>query len=1166
MAVVSGSCLRDPYVGRPEGVDPGNGTSSEVTISLKMPAVNNTATRALSAADESNVETADIFVFDSGGILCDRGYGAQITDVSTGGEVVKKFSTRLRKGTGRKIMFLFNSRDAILAAFPNGVAIGATTEAELTDAVHVSIPQAGWNSTAGSAGYRPIPMWGVKTGVTIDESTSLSLKAVRMLARVNVSLVQGAQGIAPDKFRLGSVYVYNGNAEGSAIPDASKGSWTAATPKASLPSIPAGCGTLNRVLYELPGNNSAGATGLMQTIYIAEADKGVPFGVSATGFMKNTCIVIGGWYAGSTRQTYYRVDFMVKDGTGAVSYLDILRNHSYNVIVQTVGGPGKDTPDDAFNSLPENINAGVVVWNDSDISNIKFDGVNMLSVSQGEFGFSKGAGRLDDTDNTIKITTDVAQVGTTPGGWTANIFDDEAGTVPLTGNWLRMTDLSGVANSAGPYNYPTGEYRKLMVDKNTGADARTAYIHIKAGRLTYVVKVVQSTTPHYNLEIWRNANYAYGAGGDDYYQTSELDVPSDIAQGQHRAYDFTLKWHPEDAMVHYSIMERAASGSEVYDLAGNILLPSGRYIVNHAGGSYTDTYSNLTYNGIRLGERYFDIRGNYFDLDKNDPFAEKSAVIEFSMLTDSGIITKSLTVRQKKDNIRLAADDYYLMDGTTEHKITVKSNFLWKVKILAGTAGDPKGVVKEFGVQTGGGNGYREDLIRFTLHDNISNPDMNKLESTIHFVFERLNEHGQWVAWNDWNADGSEKAQQEVYSVKCVAAKKVGHANSYLVKPGGTPIMIPLSIAKEAYQNFGVTTLGAGDMFSPKFVWSDHTTTREAGKVKSGVIRDMIAVGGNAGSADINGDGTGDGGYNGWLIVIPGNVEGNAVVAVQNDTQQSLGWSWHIWNTGYDPDAANKNGDVYNFNGFEWMDRNIGAGRAKLDATGDTDNDFFGFYYQHGRKDPFPGPKVVSTTPLLGMLNVKLVDIYDWNGNPLPFTGAGGMQMPGNAPSGSTGAEVLSTSIRNPLTYYSHNTAEAAWSTEGFYDWAWWGHSTGKKGLFDPCPEGWRIPYAAESASGRDAPTFPWRGITANMVTHTWHSSRVEGRGYWPRAGWLHDSYHSLDIGPVDEFNRAHYWLGSKYGTWGHRFEWDGGATDMGGDFAGDHQDFGFSVRCVRDK
>jgi hypothetical protein len=65
-----------------------------------------------------------------------------------------------------------------------------------------------------------------------------------------------------------------------------------------------------------------------------------------------------------------------------VNFLPILRNNSYTVTVSSVAVSGFPTEEEAFNSIPVNIETNVPVWNNNDISTTITDGVYMLGMSQ----------------------------------------------------------------------------------------------------------------------------------------------------------------------------------------------------------------------------------------------------------------------------------------------------------------------------------------------------------------------------------------------------------------------------------------------------------------------------------------------------------------------------------------------------------------------------------------------------------------------------------------------------------------------------------------------------------------------------------------------------------------------------------------------------------------
>ena len=1095
LAGMLGSCATEREIDKP---GTGQGTSN-VTFSVKVPLINDARTKTLDDPAESAVSTVDVFVFDSGGTLRDRAYGANIDDASTAEAVIKTFTVQLLTGTSRDIMILVNSREAIQAAYPDGVpADGSVSRSAFTGALTLTLPSSGWNAVPGSTDYKDIPMWGIKTGVDIDKDTSLtgnnSVKLSRMLARINVSL---HEDIPTADFKLTSVHLYNFNRTARVIPDRDNGNWNAAVPYAELPTVPAQTITKGPVSYE---TMTTANREIKNAIYLFEAEKGVPFGAQEGDFMENPCIVIGGKYGNSDKETFYRVDFLVKNsGTGTVEYLDILRNFSYNVKVRSVGGPGKDNKEDALNSIPENIETVVVEWNDHNLGNIVFDGVNMLAVSQGLFEFSREARTAASEDNYLTVTTDVEAVGTTPGGWQAKVYNDQAGTGLLsdgdqTNGWMRLSQYAGTGN------YPAGNEIRLLADANdTGAD-RNAYIRITAGRMVYIVTVLQREAEDTLLEIT-------GASGDP---VTELIFPLTTPSAQ----PFTLKWSPAGSPVRVTVTEGSpafGTGSAVTPAIGSFITGTGELV-------YTVDPGDAGYSGSEL-------------------FYEKSARIEFELATETGTLTKSLLLRQMEFNILPDESGTYVMDGETEHRVVVKSNFPWKMEVAPG--GDPKGVIREFGTQYGGGNGYKEDYIRFTLIDNLSDIDESKLEADIKIVFYQLVD-GVWAPWTERGS------QIKEYTLHCVAAVPVGESNTYLVKPGGAPIRIPLSRALDAQVTdlVGSSHFLATDGFAAELLWTDH-----ADKLATTASVQRLIPTGTGGS--------------GSLIVQPGTGTGNAVVAVRNSRTGEIVWSWHIWVTDYDPDAitpgvsggpytaAGANGNVYryistatNSRNYIWMDRNLGATTAEPGSIG-----VHGFTYQFGRKDPFPGPDAVS-----GSITQR--PIYNESG--LLAVGSSGIVYNTDAVPDNN----LLNAIQYPMTFYYRNATP--------YDWYSGNHSLrnhtlwnlpaadpdGKtKTVFDPCPEGWRVPESGLQAS-------PWQGL-ANYYAFSNGAEWPGIIGYFPAVPYYHTSGPSNAASPVGNF--GYYWSATtessvSYLSYGWHF-----TTTTHNSVHTAYPAFGFNVRCVRD-
>jgi len=147
-------------------------------------------------------------------------------------------------------------------------------------------------------------------------------------------------------------------------------------------------------------------------------------------------------------------------------------------------------------------------------------------------------------------------------------------------------------------------------------------------------------------------------------------------------------------------------------------------------------------------------------------------------------------------------------------------------------------------------------------------------------------------------------------------------------------------------------------------------------------------------------------------------------------------WSWHIWATEYDPSQVAGQQTV---GGNVFMDRNLGATSLVKGPQS------AGCFYQWGRKDPFQGP-------------------YTWmmflNGNAgWSNDGIGKFMMLRGFASSNVPSENLVASVRQPYRYI---VGVSDWLSPavGGEDYRW-SNADGTKGVFDPCPDGWRVPFRA---------------------------------------------------------------------------------------------------------
>ena len=151
---------------------------------------------------------------------------------------------------------------------------------------------------------------------------------------------------------------------------------------------------------------------------------------------------------------------------------------------------------------------------------------------------------------------------------------------------------------------------------------------------------------------------------------------------------------------------------------------------------------------------------------------------------------------------------------------------------------------------------------------------------------------------------------------------------------------------------------------------------------------------------------------------------GTAIVGVL-DSENKVLWSWTIWAC---PGICEQTVGNYTF-----LDRNIGAY-----VKGYTESGFDGFYYQYGRKDPFPqGNDKGRINAIPGWAYLRTTEIS------------------------------VETAIQNPRTWLEatdNATSGIDWCSTTRYDWwdkgrkASSGDRETVKTMYDPCPVGYKVP------------------------------------------------------------------------------------------------------------
>lgn len=238
------------------------------------------------------------------------------------------------------------------------------------------------------------------------------------------------------------------------------------------------------------------------------------------------------------------------------------------------------------------------------------------------------------------------------------------------------------------------------------------------------------------------------------------------------------------------------------------------------------------------------------------------------------------------------------------------------------------------------------------------------------------------------------------------------------------------------------------------------------------------------------------------IVVSTTDRVGNAVVGLR--IGGTIRWSWHVWVTRYDPNAElvaygkiytwDNNGD--GLGDYTFMDRNLGAVIDKpiIENTAADSLAAAGLLYQWGRKDPFPGDRILRGTNTTDYNHFDSTPIYDM----------AGVQLTEGSQSGGTGIRSIRTDADPTRTGLAKSIAEPMVflrGTEGYSDWfcckapvemnrcdTLWCERVRGKSPFDPCPEGWRVPADRNG-------TFIWNGLE-NATTD------YSALGVFPYAGF----------------------------------------------------------------
>lgn len=367
-----------------------------------------------------------------------------------------------------------------------------------------------------------LPMWGELAQQTIDPDVSAvqtigTIHLLRAVARVDVGLNMDAKGtngkdgdfdeesqtltsdiVDPDtgksikvQWSLLEVKLYNAAKNGRIAPDADNydldGDKKPKAKKVTQPTTP----TKHEEALTYKAENNL----LRRTIYVPETVNPEPTSASAGAsttpgtekvYLSRPYLILKLSYkqtdGNASRETYFRVDFLEKNGkeaTAEYTYLSLLRNFRYKVNVTNIGGLGFDSEDEAKKGPAANIMYNVVVWDESTLSNVVYDGQYMLGVQNDKLLFHKNGGTFS-----TKVQT------SWPKGFEVKGLPD----------WVKVKSIEPSDSNA------TGDTDEKIVTfevtKSTTEQRDFSGAYIQAGRMRWNLEITQLNTLDLRIEIF----------------------------------------------------------------------------------------------------------------------------------------------------------------------------------------------------------------------------------------------------------------------------------------------------------------------------------------------------------------------------------------------------------------------------------------------------------------------------------------------------------------------------------------------------------------------------------------------------------------------------------------------------------------------------------------
>mgnify|MGYP005928683975 FL=1 len=317
-------------------------------------------------------------------------------------------------------------------------------------------------------------------------------------------------------------------------------------------------------------------------------------------------------------------------------------------------------------------------WEDNSVEVIQ-DGQWWMTVDKDELTFDP----LGDTGSIVAETN----YNINSQGYSAGL----SASVPPEYNWL---SIAGASGSDGDL----ARTFTIKADPVSGTAIRTGEVHITAGNFSKVIKISQNDT---FLKI---------VGDDNATEISEL-LFCEAAEVT-STKKITVRWTPVSSSVSIS---NSAQGAEAFP-SGAGAPASGT--LNDGSGTHTYTIRPAAMTTAELA---------------NDPFKERSSLLNFNLIDGTKSVNKSLLLKQLVPTVVFdQRTNFYRLDGSN-YSFKVRSNSGWRIKSITGDTNLLSPLNNNLQVGTSGG--YETAIgsgtdIYFTATNSITS------SGTITVVFE----------------------------------------------------------------------------------------------------------------------------------------------------------------------------------------------------------------------------------------------------------------------------------------------------------------------------------------------------------------------------------------------------------------------------------------------